>query len=171
MHLARFLDKACINSGKNGDWSVCSTMKVQGTKIVLRMLPLFISSMISYISNFILFTFTVQQGAMTNTMLGKIHVSPATLFIIPTTFQLIMLVVYDQFLVPLLCSRTGYVGGVTHLQRIGIGFASMLLASVIAAIVERKRKEALVQMSLFWLAPQFFLLGVAEVTSFTGRTR
>jgi dipeptide/tripeptide permease len=124
--------------------------------------------MISYISNFILFTFTVQQGAMTNTRLGKIHVSPATLFIIPTTFQLIMLVVYDQFLVPLLRRRTGYVGGVTHLQRIGIGFASMLLASVIAAIVEIKRKEALVQMSLFWLAPQFFLLGVAEVTSFTG---
>jgi solute carrier family 15 (peptide/histidine transporter), member 3/4 len=54
------------------------------------------------------------------------------------------------------------------LQRIGIGFVTMLLASVIAAIVERKRKEAVVQMSLFWLAPQFFLLGVADVTSFTG---
>jgi hypothetical protein len=168
MHLVRFLDKACINRGKNGDWSVCNATKVQDTKIVLRMLPLFISSMISYISNVILFTFTVQLGGMTNTRLGKIHVSPATLFIIPTTFQLIMLAVYDQFLVPLLRRRTGYVGGVTHLQRIGLGFSSMLLASVIAAIVERKRKEALVQMSLFWLAPQFFLLGVADVTSFTG---
>ncbi|KAM0877957.1 hypothetical protein ACQ4PT_035154 [Festuca glaucescens] len=164
----KFLDKACINRGKNGDWSVCSVAKVEDTKIVLRVLPLFISSMISYISNVILFTFTVQQGGMTNTRLGKIHVSPATLFIIPTTFQLIMLAVYDQFIVPFLRRRTGYVGGVTHLQRIGIGFASMLLASVIAAIVEKKRKEAVVQMSLFWLAPQFFLLGVADVTSFTG---
>ncbi|XP_047062230.1 protein NRT1/ PTR FAMILY 4.6-like isoform X2 [Lolium rigidum] len=164
----KFLNKACINHGKNGDWSVCSVAKVEDTKIVLRVLPLFISSMISYISNVILFTFTVQQGGMTNTRLGKIHVSPATLFIIPTTFQLIMLAVYDQFIVPFLRRRTGYVGGVTHLQRIGIGFASMLLASVIAAIVEKKRKEAVVQMSLFWLAPQFFLLGVADVTSFTG---
>uniref|UniRef100_A0ACD5UBM4 Uncharacterized protein n=1 Tax=Avena sativa TaxID=4498 RepID=A0ACD5UBM4_AVESA len=164
----KFLDKACINRGENGAWSVCSATMVEETKIVLRMLPLFVSSMIGYISNVILFTFTVQQGGMTNTRLGKIHVSPATLFIIPTTFQLVMLAVYDQFLVPFLRRRTGYVGGVTHLQRIGIGFASMLLASIIAAIVEKKRKEALVQMSLFWLAPQFFLLGVADVTSFTG---
>jgi hypothetical protein len=168
MHLARFLNKACINRGKNGDWSVCSVAKVEDTKIVLRVLPLFISSMISYISNVILFTFTVQQGGMTNTRLGKIHVSPATLFIIPITFQLIMLAVYDQFIVPFLRKRTGYVGGITHLQRIAIGFASMILASVIAAVVEKKRKDAVVQMSLFWLTPQFFLLGVSDVTSFTG---
>ncbi|XP_024311221.1 protein NRT1/ PTR FAMILY 4.5 isoform X2 [Brachypodium distachyon] len=164
----KFLDKACINPGRNGAWSVCTVTKVEETKIVLRVLPLFISSMVGYISNIILFTFTVQQGGMTNTSLGKIHVSPATLFIIPITFQMVMLAVYDQFIVPFLRKRTGYVGGITHLQRIGIGFVAMLLASVIAAIVEKKRKEAVVQMSLFWLAPQFFLLGVADVTSFTG---
>jgi solute carrier family 15 (peptide/histidine transporter), member 3/4 len=132
---------------------------------VLRMLPLFFSSMIGYISNPILFTFTVQQGGMTNTRLGKIHVSPATLFIIPITFQMVMLAIYDQFIVPFLRKRTGYASGITHLQRIGIGFASMILASVIAAVVEKKRKEDFVQMSLFWLAPQFFLLGVSDVTS------
>ncbi|KAK1693873.1 hypothetical protein QYE76_010570 [Lolium multiflorum] len=164
----KFLNKACINCGNNGAWSVCSATKVEETKIVLRVLPLFISSMVGYISNVILFTFTVQQGGMTNTRLGKIHVPPATLFIIPNAFQMIMLAVYDQFIVPFLRRGTGYVGGITHLQRIGIGFASMLLASVIAAIVERKRKEAVVQMSLFWLAPQVVLLGVSDVTSFTG---
>nr|CAB3487471.1 unnamed protein product [Digitaria exilis] len=76
--------------------------------------------------------------------------------------------IYDRFIVPFLRRRTGYASGITHLQRIGIGFASMILASVIAAVVERKRKEAAVQMSLFWLTPQFFLLGVADVTSFPG---
>ncbi|KAF8703542.1 hypothetical protein HU200_032356 [Digitaria exilis] len=175
----KFLDKACINHGKVGAWSLCSTTKVEETKIVLRMLPLFLSSMIGYISNPIIFTFTVQQGGITNTRLGKIHVSPATLFIIPITFQMVMLAVYDRFIVPFLRRRTGYASGITHLQRIGIGFASMILASVIAAVVERKRKEAAVQMSLFWLTPQFFmslfwlipqffLLGVSDVTSFPG---
>jgi solute carrier family 15 (peptide/histidine transporter), member 3/4 len=163
--VARFLDKACINRGKEGAWSLCSKTKVEETKVVLRMLPLFFSSMIGYISNPILFTFTVQQGGMTNTRLGKIHVSPATLFIIPITFQMVMLAIYDQFIVPFLRKRTGYASGITHLQRIGIGFASMILASVIAAVVEKKRKEDFVQMSLFWLAPQFFLLGVSDVTS------
>ena len=142
--------------------------KVEETKTVLRMLPLFVSSMIGYVSNPIIFTFTVQQGGMTNTRLGKIHVSPATLFIIPITFQMVMLAIYDRFIVPFLRRRTGYASGITHLQHIGIGFASMILASVIAAVVERKRKEAAVQMSLFWLAPQFFLLGVSDVTSFPG---
>lgn len=106
---------------------------------------------------------------MTNTRLGKIHISPATLFIIPIAFQTVMLAIYDRFVVPFLRKRTGYAGGVTHLQRISLGFVSMILASVIAAVVERKRKEAAAaQMSLFWLAPQFFLLGVSDVTSFPG---
>ncbi|CAO2035568.1 unnamed protein product [Urochloa humidicola] len=164
----KFLDKACINRGKDGAWSRCSVAKVEETKIVLRMLPLFISSMVGYVSNPIVLTFTVQQGGMTNTRLGKIHISPASLFIIPITFQTVMLAIYDRFIVPFLRKRTGYASGITHLQRISLGFISMILASVIAAVVERKRKEAAVQMSLFWLAPQFFLLGVSDVTSFPG---
>uniref|UniRef100_A0A0E0KS75 Uncharacterized protein n=1 Tax=Oryza punctata TaxID=4537 RepID=A0A0E0KS75_ORYPU len=164
----KFLDKASINHGEDGTWSVCSTMKVEETKIVLRMLPLFISSMVGYISNPLLLTFTVQQGSMTNTRLGKIHISPATLFVIPITFQMLMLAIYDRFLVPFMRKRTGYACGITHLQRVGLGFASMIVASVVAAVVERKRKEAAVQMSLFWLTPQFFLLGVSDVTSFVG---
>ncbi|KAF0891763.1 hypothetical protein E2562_010957 [Oryza meyeriana var. granulata] len=158
-------DKACINAGKDGPWSVCSAKKVEETKAVL---PIFISSLIGYMSNPLLFTFTVQQGGMTNTRLGKIHVSPATLFIIPSAFQMALLPVYDRFLVPLLRRRTGYASGVTHLQRIGAGFAAVILASAIAAVVERKRKADPGQMSLFWLAPQFFLLGVSDVTSFPG---
>jgi solute carrier family 15 (peptide/histidine transporter), member 3/4 len=123
-------------------------------KVVLRMLPLF--------------AFAVQQGGMTNTSLGKIHVSPATLFIIPVTFQMVMLAICDQFIVPFLRKHMGYASGITHLQRIGIGFASMILTSVIVVVVEKKRKEDIVQMSLFWLAPQFFLLGVSDVTLFSG---
>ncbi|CAL5026716.1 unnamed protein product [Urochloa decumbens] len=167
-NILKFLDKACINCGKDGAWSRCSVVKIEETKIVLRMLPLFISSMVGYVSNPIILTFTVQQGGMTNTRLGKIHISPATLFIIPITFQTVMLAIYDRFLVPFLRKRTGYASGITHLQRISLGFVSMILASVIAAVVERKRKEAAVQMSLFWLAPQFFLLGVSDVTAFPG---
>jgi dipeptide/tripeptide permease len=142
--------------------------KVEETKIVLRMLPLFVSSMIGYVSNPIILTFTVQQGSMTNTRLGRIHISPASLFIIPITFQMVMLAIYDRFIVPFLRKRTGYASGITHLQRISLGFACMILASVIAALVERKRKDSATQMSLFWLAPQFFLLGVSDVTSFPG---
>ncbi|CAM0901527.1 unnamed protein product [Alopecurus aequalis] len=164
----KFLNKACINRGKNGAWLVCSATKVEETKIVLRFLPIFISSVIGYTPTFVLLTFTVQQGGMTNTRLGKIHVEPATLFVIPIIFQMVMLFIYDQFIVRFLRRRTRYIGGITHLQRIGIGYACMVLALVIAALVEKKRKGAVVQISLFWLAPQFLMIGVSDVTSFTG---
>ncbi|CAM0904042.1 unnamed protein product [Alopecurus aequalis] len=139
----KLLNKACINRGNNGAWSVCSATKVEETKIVLS-------------------RWHDQHQARQHPC------PPATLFVIPSIFQMIMLAVYDQFIVPFLRKRTGYVSGITHLQRVGIGFASMLLASVIAAVVERKRKESVVQMSLFWLVPQVVLLGVSDVTSFTG---
>ncbi|CAO2168958.1 unnamed protein product [Urochloa humidicola] len=165
----KFLDKACINTGKDGAWSVCSAAKVEEIKIVLRMLPIFVSSMVGYVSSPLLVAFTVQQGGTTNTRLGRIHVSPAMLFIIPTIFQMVMLIAYDRFLVPLLRRRTGYVSGITHLQRVGVGFSAMVVAPVIAgAVVESKRRASSHRISLFWLAPQFFLLGVADTTSFVG---
>jgi len=99
--------------------------------------------------------------------------------VIPTVFQLVVLVVYDRFIVPFLRKKTGYVGGVTHLQRIGIGFVAAIMASGVAAIVEMKRKSvaeqsglmdspAPVPMSVFWLVFQFFFVGVVDVTSFVG---
>ncbi|CAL5011890.1 unnamed protein product [Urochloa decumbens] len=166
-----FLDKACINTGRDGAWSVCDAAKVEETKVVLHMLPLVFSATVAHVSSPLLVAFTVQQGGTTNTRLGKLHVYPAMLAIIPSAFQLLMLVAYDRLLVPFLRRRTGYEGGITHLQRVGIGFASNIVAPVVAAIVERKRKEMVaagVEMSLFWLAPQFFLLGMQETTAFVG---
>ncbi|RLM61457.1 hypothetical protein C2845_PM14G06220 [Panicum miliaceum] len=131
----KYPDKECINTGKDGGWSVCSVAK---------------------------------QGATTNTRLGRIHVSPRMLFIIPTTFQMFMLVAYDRFLVPILRRHTGHVAGITHLQRVGIGFLAMVVAPVIAAVVEAKRRESSHMIFLFWLPPEFFLLGVADTKSFVG---
>ncbi|CAL5006549.1 unnamed protein product [Urochloa decumbens] len=167
----KFLDKACINTGRDGPWSVCSSAKVEETKIVLRMLPIAFSSTVAHIPSPLLVAFTVQQGMTTNTRLGRVHMYPAMLFIIPSIFQMLMLAVYDQFLVPLLRRRTGYKGGITQLQRVGVGFLATAMAPAIAAVVERQRKKMVLsggQMSLFWLAPQFFLIGVADTTSFVG---
>ncbi|EHA8590171.1 protein NRT1/ PTR FAMILY 4.6 [Cocos nucifera] len=174
----KFLDKASINHGDAGTWS-CTVTQVEETKIVLRMLPLLISSVLGYISSPLLVTFTVQQGSTMNTKLGKIHISPASLFVIPLIFQMVILVIYDRFIVPLARRITGYVGGITNLQRVGVGFAASALATCVAALVERKRKniaeehgledfETGVPMPVFCLGVQFFLMGIFDVTSFVG---
>ncbi|VAH31083.1 unnamed protein product [Triticum turgidum subsp. durum] len=151
----RCLEKSVVETGETGPWSLCTVTQVEETKIVLRM------------------------GNTMDTKLGGVHISPATLFVIPTVFQMVILVLYDRFIVPFLRRITGYVGGVTHLQRIGIGFLSATVATGVAALVEAKRKRVAeenglmeattgIPMSVFWLTVQFFLLGVVDVTSFVG---
>uniref|UniRef100_A0A0D9XR70 Major facilitator superfamily (MFS) profile domain-containing protein n=1 Tax=Leersia perrieri TaxID=77586 RepID=A0A0D9XR70_9ORYZ len=181
------LDKAAIilhhgttaTSSNGGAWSLCSVSQVEETKIILRMVPIFLTAALGYMPVSVILTFTVQQGNTMDTRLGRIRVSPATLFVIPTVFQMAILVVYDRAVVPALRRITGRVGGVTHLQRIGVGFVSAMAASAVAALVETKRKNvadqyhggasaAMLPMSVFWLTPQFFLLGVVDVTSFVG---
>ncbi|KAF3329300.1 protein NRT1/ PTR FAMILY 4.6-like isoform X1 [Carex littledalei] len=175
----RFLDKATIDNGEKGDWSFCSTTQVEEIKIILRMLPIFLSSTVGYLPFSLLMTFTVQQGGTMNTQLGKIHISPASLFVIPITFQMVTLVIYDRMIVPLLRKLTGYPGGITHLQRVGIGFVFAAVATAVAALVETKRKKVAIDhglidsstgipMSVFWLGLQFFFLGIIDVTSFVG---
>ncbi|OEL23982.1 Protein NRT1/ PTR FAMILY 4.3 [Dichanthelium oligosanthes] len=173
------LDKAAVDTGKTGAWSLCSITQVEETKIIIRMVPIFLSAVLGYIPVPLILNFTVQQGNTMDTRLGAIHISPATLFVIPTVFQMVILIVYDRFIVPFLRRITGYVGGVTHLQRIGIGFLSATVATGIAALVETKRRKVAeenglmdattgIPMSVFWLTFQFFLLGIVDVTSFVG---
>ncbi|XP_040384673.1 protein NRT1/ PTR FAMILY 4.6-like isoform X2 [Oryza brachyantha] len=166
----RCLEKAAVETGDDagGAWSLCSVTQVEETKIVLRMAPIFAAAILSYIPVPLILTLTVQQGNTMDTRLGSVHISPATLFLIPTVFQMATLVVYDRVVVPPLRRLTGYVGGVTHLQRIGVGFVAAALATTVAAVVETRRKAAGAPMSVFWLTPQFFLLGIVDVTSFVG---
>lgn len=175
----RCLEKSAVETGETGPWSLCTVTQVEETKIVLRMVPIFLSSVIGYIPVPLILNFTVQQGNTMDTKLGGVHISPATLFVIPTVFQMVILILYDRFIVPSLRRITGYVGGVTHLQRIGIGFLSATVATGVAALVEAKRKRVAednglmeattgIPMSVFWLTVQFFLLGVVDVTSFVG---
>nr|CAB3459688.1 unnamed protein product [Digitaria exilis] len=142
---------------------------VEEAKIILRMLPIFLSSVLGYLPIPLLLTFTVQQGGAMDTRLGAISIPPASLFVIPIVFQMLTLVVYDRAAVPWLRRATGLAGGVTHLQRIGAGFASSVVALAVAAAVEtHRRRRGGEMMSVFWLTPQFFMLGVMDVTSFVG---
>ncbi|KAG6488752.1 protein NRT1/ PTR FAMILY 4.5-like isoform X1 [Zingiber officinale] len=181
-HGFKFLDKAAIvgeHGSDNGPWSLCTVTQVEETKVVLGMIPIIISSILGSIPNGLIVSFTVQQGTTMDTRLGKIRISPANLFIIPQFFQTVMLVVYDRSIVPILRRITGYTGGITHLQRVAIGFLFAAFATCAAAVVENRRMKIVeenglqdmttgVPMSVFWLVVQFCCLGVVDVTSFVG---
>ncbi|KAG6491838.1 hypothetical protein ZIOFF_046776 [Zingiber officinale] len=177
-----FIDKAAIigeHESDNGPWSLSTVTQVEETKVVLRMIPIIISSILGNIPNGLILSFTVQQGTTMNTRLGKIRISPANLFVIPIFFQTVMLLVYDRSIVPFLRRITGYTGGITHLQRVAIGFLFIGFATCAAAVIENRRMKIIeenglqnmttgVPMSVFWLMVQYCCLGVVDVTSFVG---
>src|SRR4051812_11236485 len=88
----RCLEKSTVETGETGPWSLCTVTQVEETKIVLRMVPIFLSAVLGYIPVPLILNFTVQQGNTMDTKLGSVHISPATLFVIPTVFQMVILV-------------------------------------------------------------------------------
>ncbi|XP_043705620.1 protein NRT1/ PTR FAMILY 4.5-like [Telopea speciosissima] len=184
----KFLDKAAIINGStttgsiNNNWSLCTVTQVEEMKIIIRMLPIFLSALLAYIPVPQLLTFTIQQGSTMNTKLasGKINVSPVSLLTIPIFFQTIFLIVYDRLFVPIASKITGHRTGITHLQRVGVGFVMVSLAGTIAALIERKRKSivaagagvgadhVVVPMSVLWLGFQFFAIVIIDVFTYVG---
>lgn len=85
---------------------------------------------------------------------------------------LLLVPLYEKLAVPFLRAKTGHPRGITSLQRMGVGLFVSIIAMLSAALVEKKRRdhfsEGLV-MSVWWLFPQFFLIGTAEVFTYVGQ--
>lgn len=118
-----------------------------------------------------------------NAHLGSsLKIPPATLPIIPFTFMVIIIPIYDRLLVPFSRKFTGLPTGITHLQRIGVGLVLSFVSMGAAALVEVKRKDVArshamidaipvlqpLPISIFWLSFQFFIFGIADVFTYAG---
>lgn len=95
-------------------------------------------------------------------------------------FIVISITTYDRILVPVARAITKKPSGITMLQRIGTGLVVSLISIVYAAVIERKRlatarecgllddPSVTLPMSVWWLAPQYILAGVADTFTLVG---
>lgn len=126
-------------------------------------------------------TFTLEQGeTMERGQLG-FNIPPASLAVFRVLSVMLLLSIYGPKLVPLMRRVTGHERGLTTLQRIGVGLVLSILSMLAAALVESQRRAvairhhlqdfpaATVPMSVFWLVPQFMLLGAGEVFTYVGQ--
>jgi solute carrier family 15 (peptide/histidine transporter), member 3/4 len=102
-------------------------------------------------------------------------VPPAALQCFMDVTFIVILPVYERVLVPLARRLTGHETGITMLQRIGASMAVSCVAMAVAALVETRRLhvardaglvdqlDVAVPMSLWWMVPQYVLLGLAGV--------
>ncbi|KAL1540372.1 protein NRT1/ PTR FAMILY 8.2-like [Salvia divinorum] len=150
----RFLDKAAIitdqDSDKTNRWKICTVTQVEEFKSHVRILPIWASTITLAISFAQLSTYFIIQAGSLNALL-----------IVP---------LYEKLAVPFLRHGTGHPRGLTSLQRMGVGLFVSILAMASAALVETKRRgHAPQKINIFWLFPQFFLIGLAEVFTYVGQ--
>eukprot|EP01018_Ginkgo_biloba_P000984 Gb_03690 [translate_table: standard] len=173
---SRFLDKAATKSGTaNTPWMLCTVTQVEETKLMIRMLPIWVASLIPSTMVAQVNTLFIKQGTTLNRHMGSnFEIPPACLTSFVTMSMLVSVAVYDRYLVKFFRRYTGKHRGITLLQRMGIGLVIHILIMTVASIAESRRisiakehglqnkKNATVPLTIFALLPQFLLMGMAD---------
>ncbi|KAK3226317.1 hypothetical protein Dsin_006179 [Dipteronia sinensis] len=157
----------------------CTVKEVEEVKIVLKILPTFMSTIMLNCCLAQLSTFSVQQAATMNTNLGSLKVPPASLPVFPVIFIISLAPLYNHVIIPIARKATKTEMGITHLQRIGTGLVLSIVAMAVAAMVETKRKKVAIDAGLvnsteplpitfLWIALQYLFLGSADLFTLAG---
>ncbi|KAL5183356.1 Protein NRT1/ PTR FAMILY 2.11 [Glycine soja] len=186
----RLLDKAAIVTPKDkikpdgsaaDPWNLCSIQQVEEAKCVVRVLPIWFAAIVYHLVIVQMHTLLVFQALQSDRRLGSSNfkIPGASFNVFLMLSMTLWLPIYDRIVVPFLCRITGKEGGITLLQRMGIGIFISALCMIVAGVVEehrrslaltnpigvQPRKGAISSMSGLWLIPQLSLAGLSE--SFT----
>ena len=174
------MDKACIRvqegtnvNRKESPWRLCTVAQVEQAKIILSVTPIFACTIVFNTILAQLQTFSVQQGSAMDTRLTRsFHIPPASLQSIPYILLIVVVPLYDSLFVPFARKFTGHESGISSLQRMGFGLFLATFSMVSAALTEKKRRDAAVNLnqtlSIFWITPQFLIFGLSEMFTAVG---
>ncbi|CAL0322900.1 unnamed protein product [Lupinus luteus] len=183
----KWLDKAAIVTEDNDPneppnlWKLATVHRVEELKAIIRMLPIWGSVILLKAASSHIHNFVIQQARTMDRHLNhSFQISPASMSIFSVLSMMIGVILYERVFVQLARRFTGNPSGITCLQRMGVGFTINIVAAIISALVEIKRKKvafeyhllddpkATIPISVFWLVPQFCLEGVADVFESVG---
>ncbi|KAK5847213.1 hypothetical protein PVK06_003517 [Gossypium arboreum] len=180
----RFLDRAAIedpsviNANK---WNLATLTDVEEVKLVLRMLPIWATTIIFWTVYAQMSTFSVSQATTMDRHIGKFQIPPASLTVFFVGAILLTVPIYDRLIVPIARKVLKNPQGLTPLQRIAVGLVLSIIAMVGAALTEIKRLRAAtrngltnnptapIPLSVFWLVPQFLFVGAGEAFTYIGQ--
>jgi peptide/histidine transporter 3/4 len=118
-------------------------------------------------------TYFLSQAKLMNRKLGNhFEIPPGSVAVFASINGVMLVPFYEKIIIPFLRKFTGHHRGITSLQRMGVGLFISIIAMALAALVEKTRREHYPDtnsMSVFWLFPQFFLIGAAEVFTYVGQ--
>ncbi|KAF7145774.1 hypothetical protein RHSIM_Rhsim04G0115900 [Rhododendron simsii] len=160
-------------------WRLATVHRVEELKCIIRILPIWAAGILigpSHQGSFVI----IQASSMYRYLSPSFQIPPASMSIFTSLTLVIGLILYERLFIPFARWLTKNPTGITYLQRIGMGLAFHILATIVAALVEIKRKKvaahhglldkptAIIPISVFWLLPQFCLEGIGEVFASVG---
>ncbi|WMV43647.1 hypothetical protein MTR67_037032 [Solanum verrucosum] len=185
----RFLDKAAIkvndleSAGFTvvNKWNLSTLTDVEEVKLVVRMLPTWATTIMFWTVYAQMTTFSVSQATTMDRHIGKFEIPPASLTLFFVGSILVTCVFYDRVVVPIAKRVLNNPQGLSPLQRIAVGLVLSIIAMIAAALTEVKRlnvahlhgltndANAMIPLSVFWLVPQFLLVGAGEAFTYIGQ--
>ncbi|KAL9243209.1 hypothetical protein vseg_017123 [Gypsophila vaccaria] len=183
----RFLEKAAITTeddtinsdGSPSDpWKLCSIQQVEQVKCLIRVFPIWLAGMIYSVSTTTMGNYTVFQALQSDRSLGKSFKIPAASYSIFTMGTITLWIpFYDRVVVPKLRKITGKDDGITVLQKLGVGFAILVISLITCGVFEHYRRVfaltrpnlgvdpqrgAVSSLSAMWLVIPLALAGLSE---------
>ncbi|KVI01290.1 Major facilitator superfamily domain, general substrate transporter [Cynara cardunculus var. scolymus] len=169
----RCLDKAAIVAEgdfvKNGSgsvsnpWKLCTVTRVEEVKMMVRLLPIWATTILFWTAYAQMITFSVQQASTMERSIGSFRIPAGSLTVFFVIAILLTCAIYDTLIIPM-----------------ALGLILSTLGMAAAAAVEMKRLSVAksvggtttinpLPISVFMLIPQFFLVGAGEAFIYTGQ--
>ncbi|KAJ6308518.1 hypothetical protein OIU76_018157 [Salix suchowensis] len=185
----KFLDRAAFITSRDIDdqkkgcrnpWHLCPITQVEEVKCILRLLPIWLCTIIYSVVFTQMASLFVEQGAAMKTTVSNFKIPPASMSSFDIVSVAFFIFLYRRVLDPLV-SRVKKTGsrGLTELQRMGVGLVIAIVAMISAGLVECHRLkyarkdcthcEGSSSLSIFWQVPQYALIGASEVFMYVGQ--
>ncbi|XP_002526521.2 protein NRT1/ PTR FAMILY 7.3 [Ricinus communis] len=185
----RFLDRAALITSENNvnadirnPWRLCTVTQVEEVKCILRLLPIWLCTILYSVVFTQMASLFVEQGAAMKTTISSFHIPPASMSSFDIVSVAVFIFMYRRILDPLVARIRKDPRGLTELQRMGIGLVIAILTMVSAGVVELFRLkykntqkavcadcESESSLSIFWQIPQYVLIGASEVFMYVGQ--
>ncbi|XP_045828389.1 protein NRT1/ PTR FAMILY 7.3-like [Trifolium pratense] len=177
----RFLHRAAIVSDEATEmllgegqrsyaWNFLSVTQNEGVKYILRVLPIWFCTVFSSSVFIQMLSLFVEQGSTMDRTFFKFQIPPSSMTAVDIITTSTFIILFDVLIIPLykkVMKKSPKLPG--ELQSIGIGLVITITTLVVAGFVETQRLEFASKdgeetssLSIFWLMPQYLLLGVAE---------
>jgi peptide/histidine transporter 3/4 len=177
-NMFKFFDKAALIADPSelddkglpkNSWRLCSVQQVEQLKLVVGLVPVWITGIGCFITMDQMNTFGLMQAIQSNNKIHNFKIPPGWMGLSSMICLSTWIFIYEQIYLPYAKKRSNKNVRLTMRQRINTGIVMAILCMVVAGIVEKNRRETALKQgsllspqSILLLLPQFSLSGLNE---------